>query len=113
MIIVSGWIDVAPDDRDELIAGGVACQLATRNDEPGCLAYCFMADPGAPGRVVVYEAWTDAASLDAHFQHANYHAMRSVLRRYERLGTSLAKHDVSRSAPVYGPDGVASATHWD
>ncbi len=113
MIIVSGWIDVRPEQRDELLSAGAELQAATRTDEPGCLAYVFSGDPVVPGRIAVYEAWTDAESLDAHFAHPNYHDMRAVLRRFERLATEILKHDVARSAAVYGPDGVARATHWE
>ena len=94
------------------MAASLDLQASTVNDEPGCLAYVFGADPLDAGRIRVFEAWTDAESLNAHFQHPNYHATRAMLGRFDRRGGEIAKHDVARSAPVYGPDRVADANYW-
>jgi quinol monooxygenase YgiN len=113
MIVIAGHLDLAdPSQRDELVAASAPLQLATRDDEPGCLAYVFTADPCVEGRVHIYEAWTDGPSLDAHFQHANYFGMRELLGRYERAGGSVLKHRVDASDPVYGPDRLASSRFW-
>ncbi len=112
MIIIGGYIDLDPGQRDVAVAASLELQAATVNDEPGCLAYVFVADPLTAGRIRVYEAWGDAESLNAHFQHPNYHAMRAMLGRFERRGSEIAKHEVARSAPVYGPDRVADANYW-
>lgn len=112
MIAVAGTIGfVSEAVRDAAVAESVELQRSTRRDEPGCLAYVFAADPVEPTRVQVYELWQDEASLAAHFEHSNYAEMRSLLRRHERSGpSSTAKHRIDRSAPVYGADGVASAS---
>ena len=34
-----------PAVRDAAVAESVKYQQATRDDEPGCLVYCFAADP--------------------------------------------------------------------
>ena len=111
-IVIAGSIDVEPTVRDELVAASVSFQESTRNDEPGCEAYVFTADPVVAGRIHVYEEWTSAADLDAHFAHPNFHGMRELIRRYPRIGGQTTKHHVDRSGPVSGPDGVASATYW-
>ena len=112
LIVITGWIDVAPEVRDELLAASVPLQRSTREDEPGCLAYVFAADPAVDGRVHVYEQWATAEDLDAHFQHPNYVAMRELLRGYPRVGSQTMKHRVDLVGPVYGPEGTASATYW-
>jgi quinol monooxygenase YgiN len=112
LIEIVGWIDVDPASRDELVAASVPFQRSTRSDEPGCVAYVFTADPAVDGRIHVYEQWASAAALDAHFQHPNFLAMRELLRGYPRLGSQTTKHRVDLVGPVYGPDGVASATYW-
>ncbi len=111
MIIVSGWVDVAVERREEGIARSIPLQEATRRDEPGCLAYVFAADPVVEGRIAVYEVWTDADVLQAHFAHANYRAMLELLSGLAISAMDVAKHDTARSAPVYRPDLVADA-HW-
>jgi quinol monooxygenase YgiN len=112
VIAITGTIGFAsPAVRDAAVAESIDLQRSTRTDERGCLAYVFAADPVDPTLVHVYELWTDEASLAAHFEHPNYLAMRRLLRRHERSGpSSTAKHRIDRSAPVYGPDGLATAT---
>ncbi len=66
-------------DRDRAVQSSAEIQVATRDQEPGCRAYCFAADPGEPTHIQVYELWDDAQSLAAHFEHPNYAAMVRIL----------------------------------
>jgi quinol monooxygenase YgiN len=111
MVIVAGTIFFESQEaRDGAVAASVDVQRSARTDEPGCLAYCFAADPAKPTVVQVYELWADAASLAAHLAHPNYAHMRSILRRFPRAGASMtAKHLVSATAPVYDANGVPTA----
>ena len=111
MIVVAGTIAFADEaQRDGAVAATVELQRSTRADEPGCVAYCFAADPVEPTVVQVYELWADAASLAAHFEHANYSAMRQALRRFERSGASVtAKYRCDAWAPVYDDAGRPNA----
>ncbi|MDH3753470.1 MAG: antibiotic biosynthesis monooxygenase [Acidimicrobiia bacterium] len=111
MIIIAGTIDLDPDRRDEAVAASVPLQQATRDDEPGCLAYCFAADPCVDGRLQVYELWADSKTLDAHFQHENYFNMRDALHRFGLRGADTTKYRVDATDPVY-KDGVAAARFW-
>jgi quinol monooxygenase YgiN len=111
-IVIAGWIDVDPAVRDELIAATVDLQRSTRDDEPGCVAYVFTADPAVEGRIHIYEHWESAEALDAHFQHPNFFATGDVLRSQPRRGGEMAKFHVDRTGPVRDPDGKASATYW-
>jgi quinol monooxygenase YgiN len=102
MIIIAGTIDLAdPDRRDEVVAATAPLQQATRDDEPGCLAYCFAPDPLVPGRLQVYELWSDEASLAAHFQHANYLNMRTLFGTAGLKGADNRKYRCDLSEPVY------------
>jgi quinol monooxygenase YgiN len=112
MILISGWIDVEPGVRDELIAASVPLQQSTRNDEPGCLAYVFAADPVVDGRIHIFEQWATPADLDAHFQHPNFKATGELLRSKPRRGGETTKFHVDRTGPVRDADGQASATYW-
>ncbi len=111
-VVVAGTIGFASQAaRDGAVAGSVELQRSTRDTEPGCLAYCFGPDPVDPTVVQVYELWADEASLAAHFEHPNYTAMRAVLRAFPRSGmSSTAKYRCDATAPVYGADGVPSAS---
>lgn len=99
--------------RDEAVARSAAIQAATRADEPGCLVYCFAADPVRDDLIQVYELWTDEASLAAHFEHPNYRAMLEMLGAAGLVSATSRKLRIDAAEPVYGPDGVASATFSD
>lgn len=102
MIIVSGTIDLAdPSRRAEALERSQPLQQATRDDEPGCGAYVFAADPCVDGRIVVHEEWDDEASLTAHFVHPNYLNMRDLLGEVGLAGADTRKHRCDLSEPVY------------
>jgi quinol monooxygenase YgiN len=108
MIIIAGTITVDPAVRDACVQAAAPLQQATREQEPGCLAYVFSADPVDPAIVQVYELWQDAGTLAAHFLHKNYTDMRQVLGSFGLKGTSFSKYRIDAVAPVYGPDRVAT-----
>ena len=110
MIIIAGTIDLAdPTTRDAAIQKASPLQKATRDDEPGCLAYVFSADPCVEGRIAVYELWADEASLAAHFQHPNYLNMRTMLGEVGLAGADNKKYRVDLSEPVYDDKRVPRA----
>jgi quinol monooxygenase YgiN len=111
VIVVAGTIGFASREaRDGAVTASVDLQRSTRETEPGCLAYCFAADPAEPTVVQVYELWADEASLAAHFEHPNYTDMRAVLRRFPRDGASSStKYRVAATAPVYDADARPTA----
>jgi quinol monooxygenase YgiN len=110
VIVVAGTIGFETQHgRDAAVEASVSIQRATREQESGCLAYCFASDPVHPTIVQVYELWADQASLAAHFEHPNYFDMRAVLRSFPRAGSSTAKYRCVDSSPVYRPDGTPSA----
>ena len=78
-------------------------QLATREEEPGCLAYCFAPDPAVPNRIQGYEMWEDSDSLVAHFEHPNYMKMVKALASANIKESINQAHLVERSEPVYSP----------
>ncbi|MEU4523101.1 antibiotic biosynthesis monooxygenase family protein [Amycolatopsis sp. NPDC024027] len=63
MIIVAGWLAVAPEEREDYLAG---CAEAVRlaREAPGCLEYALGADLLDPGRVTVYERWESDEDLE-------------------------------------------------
>ena len=104
MIVIAGTIDLDADRRDECIAASIALQRSTREDEPGCMAYCFAPDPLLPGRIQVYELWADGAALAAHFTHRNYLGMRDMFAEFGPITADNRKYRVDASEPVYDAD---------
>lgn len=102
MIIIAGTIDFENvDDRDRAISVGRPLQQATRDQEPGCVSYCFAPDPCVDTRIQVYELWEDEASLAAHFEHQNYMNMRDALGQCGIVGADNNKYRCDLSEPVY------------
>ena len=109
MVVVAATLDFAThENRDEAVRLTAPVQMGTRNEEAGCRAYCFAADPGVPTRIQVYELWEDAASLATHFNHPYYTQMVEVLRGVGIVDTWNQVYEVGRHASVYGPGGGAN-----
>lgn len=109
MIAIIGHIDVDPAVRDELVASTVDLQLATQQDEPGCVVYTIAADPADAGRIRIVELWESAEALDAHFEHPNFHATGAAMRVVPRLGGSAMKYRIDAVDQVRGADGAATS----
>lgn len=110
LIAVEAAITIADASmRHTLIERSIPIQQATRDDEPGCLVYCFAADPCQDDLIQVYELWESAETLQAHFDHPNYHAMREMLGAGGLVSAVSRKHRIDASAPVYGDDMIATA----
>ena len=110
MIIIAGTIDFdSTDNRDQAIEVGRPLQQATRDEEPGCEAYCFAPDPCVDTRIQVYELWTDEPSLAAHFQHQNYFNMRDALGQCGIVGADNHKYRCDLKEPVYDDTRTARA----
>jgi quinol monooxygenase YgiN len=99
-ILIVGTIDVAPEQRAELLEALRPLVQRTREEEPGCLAYAFTADTVDAGCIQVLEHWRDEASLAAHFEHPNFFASKEVLGRRGSGASTIAKHRVDLSEPV-------------
>jgi quinol monooxygenase YgiN len=110
MIAIAGTIDLLdPDDRDDCVARSVPYQRSTRDDEPGCLAYAFTADPIAPTRIQVFELWVDERALAAHFAHPNFSEMKEMLRGFERGPSAVQKYRIDAAEAVYDSTGTPRA----
>jgi quinol monooxygenase YgiN len=101
---------VDPSSRAALIARSAPIQKATRDDEPGCLVYCFAADPCQPDLIQVYELWESEDALAAHFQHPNYHDMRAMLGKGGLVSAVSRKHRIDATAPVYDANHTPNAS---
>ena len=90
-----------PSVRAELIARTAPIQQKTRDEEPGCLVYCFAPDPCVGDLIQVYELWESEESLAAHLRHENYFEMRATLGAGGLANAVSRKHRIDATAPVY------------
>jgi len=66
VIIVTGSVEVRPDDLDQAVE--IALEHVRRSrTEPGCVLHSVHHDVENPNRLVFLEHWADRAALDAHF----------------------------------------------
>ena len=93
MLIVAGRLYLRPGTREQFLA---SCESSIRlaRAAPGCLDFAVSADPIEPDRVNVYEAWTDARSLEQFRGSGPEGGMFSLITRAE-----VQRHEVSRSGP--------------
>lgn len=108
MIIITATLSFETEqDRDNAVALTAPVQKATRDEEEGCLAYCFAADPVEPNHIQVYELWTDPDNLAKHFDHANYSKMVEVLHNCGGFVSSENRlYAADDRGTVYGNDGA-------
>ena len=104
MIIVAGSVELDPAQRDAALRDASSLFAATRT-QVGCLDYVWCADPSSPGRVWVYERWSDGPSLAAHLAGPCYRDMLAALGRRGLRSADVAKHRVEQREPVYDASG--------
>jgi len=65
MILLSGYLEYRPDERDDVVAGLVEVARRSRED-PGCIDYWWAEDLVTPGRFRFLECWETEAEFAAH-----------------------------------------------
>jgi quinol monooxygenase YgiN len=102
VVIVAGYIDIGPEQRDAFLAGRQEA-IAQSRTEDGCLEYVFSADSTEPGRVRVFERWESDQALDAHLARmasAPPAEPASAPDPAPRLGMELLRYSVSGVNPL-------------
>ncbi len=94
--IIAGWMDYGADDRDEVLKHFAAVARPSREEE-GCLGYTVAADVDHPGRVLIYEHWTDEAKLSAHFRTEHIATFRAAMAPFTRVDKDLHRFFVAGS----------------
>jgi quinol monooxygenase YgiN len=104
-VVVAGWMDFDPADRDAALDAFAVVVAATR-EEPGCIDYAFTPDPDVPGRVRVFEHWVNDAALTEHLTLEHVQALRGAIGGLTRTGRQMTHLTVAASRPM----GSASGT---
>jgi quinol monooxygenase YgiN len=93
LVIVGGWFEVDPNERDAFLAERVEAMRRSRA-ERGCIEYVIAADPVDPRRAVLFERWESHADLDAHAA-AFTQAPKSGAPSIVPTGVSIFVYDVT------------------
>ncbi|MFG2129488.1 putative quinol monooxygenase [Streptomyces sp. NPDC048751] len=99
-VVVAGWMDYEPGDRDTMLGHLVELGHRTRAEEPGCLDYAMTADPTDERRIRVYERWVSQQALDEHFGTPHIKDFRAASAGLTRVGVFLEAHTVAASRPM-------------
>ncbi len=97
MVIVAGYIDVDPAEREQFLIGRQEA-IATALTEDGCLQYTFSADSSVPGRVRLFEVWESDEALNTHL--AGMAQAPPDPNAGARLGVELIRYQVASSGPL-------------
>jgi quinol monooxygenase YgiN len=108
-ILIAGEVDFPPENREAALDGAQAL-IDMALAEPGCCHYAWTLDPHNAGRVHVFEEWDSAAELQTHLDGDAYRGMLAHLSGYSILNAVTRKYRCNLVEPVYGPDGIATAT---
>jgi len=73
MILMSGYLEYRPEERDDVIAGLVEVARRSRED-PGCIDYSWSEDLETPGRFRFLECWESEEEFAAHRDQPYEHA---------------------------------------
>jgi quinol monooxygenase YgiN len=98
VVIVGGWFEVDPSERDAFVAQRVEAMVRSRA-EHGCIEYVIAADPVDPGRAVLFERWESQADLDAHGA-AMRAAPKSDAPQVAPKAVSILVYDVTGERPL-------------
>jgi len=99
-IIISGTIDLPPENLEAALAAGRPLIEGALTEE-GCLDYDWCPEPLHPGRIRVFERWASEAALAAHFQTHWYLDMRNTIGSFGLLAADVSKYRVDIQEPVY------------
>lgn len=98
-LIIAGTVRVPPESLDAFRPHMIAMLTATRAED-GCLAYSYAVDVEDPGLIRVYEAWRDAAALDAHFKAPHLADWRASWPKYGVSDRKLFAYEVASEREV-------------
>jgi len=88
MLMIEGWLKLAPGEFDKLKDQAEAMVAAT-NAEDGCLHYSFARDISDPDVIRISERWRDQDALNAHFTSVHMAAFNTAMSRVEREAGEL------------------------
>ena len=108
-VIVAGWMDFDPADREAALAAFCDVVAVSRR-EPGCVDYAFTPDPDVPGRIRVFEHWTDDAALTEHLTLPHVQDLRAAIAGLTRTGREMTHHTVAVSRPMGSTSAPAATT---
>lgn len=99
MIVVTGTIDVHPEDVWP--ATTIAAEMVRRTErEEGCLSYRFYVDINHLTRFRLYEEWRDETALAEHMKTPHMEAFLARIADLRILNRNVVRYEVTDAHTV-------------
>jgi quinol monooxygenase YgiN len=92
MIIVQGWMRVAPD-KLALYLRRIADHSAVIAGSEGCVQYSIAEDPGEPGLLWIGERWRDKTAQAAHLASDHMAVFNNFMKHLKLQSADIAAYD--------------------
>jgi quinol monooxygenase YgiN len=99
MLLIIGTIRLPPDRLEQARPVMQRMIMASRA-EPGCLGYSYAQDVLDAGLIHVAEAWSDRATLEAHFKSAHIAEWRANWAELGIGDRKLTLYETEGGAPT-------------
>lgn len=100
MIVVTGYLTIAPEKRAEAEAA-IATLVPLTEAEDGCLQYRYSADLLAPERINIVEQWESEEAMNVHMGQAHFAAFMEAIGPCIGGDVAVTRHDVSASTKLF------------
>jgi len=90
MYVIIVPIQVKEGHKEEFVKASLLDAQGSVNDEPGCLRFDLIQDPGDPNRVWLYEIYKDEAAFQAHTQAPHFIKWRDTVQDWREEGPEVS-----------------------
>jgi quinol monooxygenase YgiN len=99
MILVAGSVKIRSESREQAIQLAIWMQQATQV-ETGCISYRFSSDLEQPDTIHIFERWTDAAALKAHFATLHMAQSNAQLGAFLLEKPQITQYEIQQHQPL-------------
>ena len=100
MIVVTGFLTIAPDKRAEAEAA-IATLVPLTEAEDGCVQYRYSADLGNATRINIVEQWESEEAMTAHMGATHFADFMAVIGNCIGGDAEVWRHDVASSNKLF------------
>jgi quinol monooxygenase YgiN len=101
MIIIQGFVQLAPGERERFRPAGIEMIGETRK-EAGCLEYTFANDIVDPDKVHIVERWESEEALARHFETPHMRKFNGALANAKILKADAKIYSGEEVRPLLG-----------
>lgn len=100
MIVVTGYLTIAPEHRDAAEAA-IATLVPLTEAEEGCLTYRYSADLLEPNRINIVEQWESEEAMTVHMGAPHFAEFMAAIGPCIGGDVSVTRHDIASSSKLF------------